>query len=230
MSGTRRSAVERLRDLPEVFDLAQVESTFACSRSHAGYFCSVWKQQGLIEPLAVHRGGIFFNLIRDTASPETHLNAALCRLVGGPVILLGATALNAAGWTTQIPATPEVGVRLTQARPSLPTVAKANLVPRFERWFDRLLERSTEAGYGDAEVHMLSPEMALADACLAAARGVGAGRGAGAWCPDPDDLDPDLLDDAMTEVAACLAELGASEDEAGAVLRRMAPGGAPGLR
>lgn len=215
----RTSSLLRLRDLPPVFDLREVERAMGCSRNAAKVTCSRWKRAGLVSALGPRNVGVFFNLIADPNGLLTRRAEALQRLLRRPAVLVGPMALHAHGWTTQRPHRLQLAVPITREVRSLPTLDHGlRLLPRSIRWFSALAE-TAEPGVESFLVAL--PEMALADALLASSRRIGAraGRTMG-WEPSPDETDVDPGDaPAWASVRSALLTLGASAQEADALLQ-----------
>ena len=214
MTGIGRiGLVGRLRPLPAWFDVDMAAGLMGCTRGDALTYIHRWKKAQLIRPLSRERRyGVYFNLLNDTSSPQRCLFQALGHLVGGRLIRVGASALNAAGCTTQSPARPELAFMVSRGHASVPILDQAALLPRSPRWFGKLAAASTDAGYDN--LMDAPPEMAIADALLAEHRNLGsAGERPLAWTGFGGDLDPDAVEENFGGIIACLESLGASADE-----------------
>lgn len=179
--------------------------------------CHRWRQAGLITALGPRNVGVYFNLVAERQGPQTQRAEAVGKLLRRPVLVVGGTALHAHGWTTQQHHTLQLAVPVTREVRSLPTLDHGiRLLPRSVRHFRRLAEGAAPGVEGFL---VAAPEMALADAVLAEARGTGArqGRTMG-WTPTPDEIEPDS-EGAWELVRAALLRLGALPEEAAKLLQ-----------
>lgn len=195
MSERRRSAVDVLRGLPEVFDLSTLSRMAGLERGMAKKYVSRWAKAELVAT-AGPRVGIYFNLVRAPDAARTRKVDAL-RMAYPSAVLVGASVLHAAGWTTQIPARLTVAVA---TRRSLAALDGFDVSGRTRAWY-AVAHADLVAGkdYATYGLRALSPAMALAD-LHARPRD---------WRPDPDDLDLD--DAAWGEVRQAFAALGVEE-------------------
>lgn len=213
MSTPRRSSVVSLRTLPEVFSFSDVEHSMECSRNAAAVYCTRWRSMGLAE-LVSERGGVHFNLVVNTNAPQDSLYPAMTKVVGGKLVEVGATALNAHEWTNQIARKIEVAFQVERGRTFVPNLPQALLLPRYPRRFAKLLDASESVPWAGVDVWRLRPEMAIADALMSHSRGFGMSRdGVGAWSSFSTDLDTDLVRDNIDEIVRSLASLGATDVE-----------------
>ena len=196
MTQPRRSSVDALRALPEVFDLSTATRLLDMERGIAKTYLSRWGKAGLVRP-AGQRAGIYFNLIRAPDAPERRAVDAL-RMAYPSAVLRGLGVLHAAGWTTQIPRRTTVAV---VARRTLMSLDGFEVCGRPRSWYEAVhADVRTRKDFSTYDLPSLSPAMALAD-CYADPR---------SWRPDPDDLD-DLGDDAWRDVRSAFAALGVPE-------------------
>ena len=170
----RTSALERLKELPEVFTLATAARLLACDSRRASTYIGRWKEAGLVSSLGP-RAGVHFNLLKDPGAAVTYRMAAIAHLLPGAVIG-GASAVHAAGWTTQFPRRTEL---LVPDRRTVPAIHGAEVATRPLSWFRRARDWILPGG----DVPNLDPAFALAD-CV----------GRGTWRPDPDDIEWDEID------------------------------------
>jgi hypothetical protein len=150
---SNKTMIERLRMLPRLFDLDELAVLMNWNRRTATVAVAKWRDQGVIEPLASHGVGIYFNLIKDTNAVENCILNALVKFQGKtPVILGGITALSKGGWTTQVSPTSEVIIPVKRGHDSIPYLEKAHLLPRYPRWYSVLVENSVNYQYTDDEL------------------------------------------------------------------------------
>jgi T5orf172 domain len=214
----RIPGVTRLQALPEVFNIDTMVQTFGCSRKDASIYCGRWKNLGLVEPLVEWKSGVYFNLLKNPSSPGVCLFDAIAMICEGPLILIGATALNHAGWTTQSPQRPEIAVRIERGHASLPNIDHALLCPRYPRRFSLLLDHASEdVGLGNSDVRTLQPAMAIADSLVAEKLALG-DKHRRAWSSFAGDLDLELLEENLDEVRKAFYALGQSEVETEAMI------------
>lgn len=180
MPRTKRSAIEVLRNMPEVFGLSTFQRMNDLERNQAHVYLSRWGKAGLVQS-AGPRAGIYFNLVREPNAVSTRAAEAL-QLVHGSAVMNGASVLHAAGWTTQIPHRVTVAAL---SRETFPQLDAFNVVPRMRSWFEKVSDNAglnKEGGtYG---LPSLTPAFALADSF----------KHEDAWRPDPDDLYLDDVD------------------------------------
>lgn len=190
---TYTGAIERLRLLPEVFDLNTAVLVLRTTRASARVMLTRWADRGFVEH-AGPRAGLYLRRFESQMERGEQLQRAL-RMLYPSATLMGATVLHAAGWTTQIPARLQVAV---EARPSYTALAGIDLHPRSVEWF-RLVHGAGGFEAPNSEsargLRALKPAWALADL---------QGRD-GVWQPDEDDLDlPEGAQDEITEASRLL--------------------------
>lgn len=209
MKAVRVSPMRRLKALPEVFDLrdlelalADLEPEKAEIRRLAANYAWRWKQAGLVEA-AGPKLGLFFNLVRDPSGPTARLAEAVAKALGVAGVVVGAGALHWAGWTTQRPHRLEVAVPVTERKRSLPEFAGLDLCARTPGWFARTAGATEDGPDG---FRVLKPAFALVDAAASPADPT---YGKPVWRPDPDDLDlPEDAAEAIEEALAAMAPRG----------------------
>lgn len=191
-SGIRRSAYDRLRELPEIFTIATAMRQIGLDMPSMRVTMSRWHRRGLVEP-AGPKAGIYYNRLVSPDAPAERLSDAIL-MVHPTAILCEASVLHAAGWTTQIPTRVSVnGVR----RPSYAELYGVDVHPRPIGWF-RFMRRQgavlspTQANFPTYGLPALKPAWALADARTDPR----------AWHPDSDDLDITEEDEASIAKAA----------------------------
>lgn len=171
---TYTSAIERLRTNPEIFTGSELIVLFGWRSAIASSYLAGWRRAGLVQSLG-GRSDVHMNLVRNPqVSPELALRRAFPM-----AIKVGVDRLRAAGWTTQIPARPEVAIPQSSARYS---VEGFELTTRPDKWV-QTVKPGTDAAYDG--VDGLRPAWALAD-MMARAQDR---RVRNAWLPDPEDLD-----------------------------------------
>lgn len=102
------SALDRLRTLPEAFTFAAFCKLSRFSNNAAAVCLRRWQQKGLIEA-AGERAQIYFNRLK---APEVDGSLRVSALLFEypSAMLIGESALHAAGWITQIPASRSIAV------------------------------------------------------------------------------------------------------------------------
>jgi hypothetical protein len=171
MSKTRVSALDRLKELPEVFTLNTVASVLECTTGMASTYIGRWREQGLTQSLGP-RAGVHFNLLRNPSAADDMKMEAIGLLFPGALVG-GVSAIHAAGWTTQFPR--QVEIMIPQRR-SFPAVDETEITGRPLKWIKEARKWISQPG----PVPYLNPAFALAD-CLEQK----------IWVPDPDDIEWD---------------------------------------
>jgi len=183
-AGHYRSNLARLRALPELFTLTQLGATL--NSPTASTYVARWRDQGLIAPFG--KTGLYFNLLANPQSPRERAMQALTLLFPSAVII-SASVLHDAGWTTQIPRTVQVAVSV---RPSYPQLEDFTLLPRRRTWYTEMHPYMIRTG--QATPPRLSAAAALVDGWRSLEPGRLTRRESPGWAPDPDDLDLDEVD------------------------------------
>jgi hypothetical protein len=168
------SAIERLRVLPEVFTGSDLTVLFGWKSGIASSYLAHWRRAGLVKSLG-GRSDVHMNLVRN---PQVNPELALRRAFPA-AIKVGLDRLRVAGWTTQIPARPEVAIAPTSSRYS---IEGFDLVTRPEKWFQTVKPGTDRASDG---IDSLRPAWALADMISRAQDK----RVLQAWLPDPEDME-----------------------------------------
>ena len=192
------STINRLLSMPAIIDINMLMRE-GMSRETAKNWAQRAADRQMIDP-AGPRLGVYYNLIKDRAGRKKYLGELLIREFSTPVVI-GATAINAHGWTTQMPRQLEVAVPVTHNRRRSPQVYGAFIVPRSLLWYKRVAGHVTNTGlYG---LPLLDPEYALAD-CY---------RYRDTWVPDPDDIDiSDATSEHVSGLVAALEEMKVEEE------------------
>lgn len=181
---TRRSSLDRLRNLPGVFTTKTLAAHLGGDTRTASVYLARWKKDALIAPLGP-RAGVHFNLLRDPgAEAEFRMDAVSLVLPGA--LIAGISAVHDAGWTTQIPAETDIFIPSRRTAPDL-TGFRISTRPR--SWFASA-RRNIDLG---GPVPTVAPAFALADLWTS-----------GDWRPDPDDLEWDMIDADDLEAAFAL--------------------------
>lgn len=170
----RVPAHKRLRELPEVFTTNTLAATLGGDLKSASVYLSRWRKEGLISSIGP-RAKLHFNLLLDPRSERDQMLDAVAYLYPGAVIA-GASAVHAAGWTTQIPRSTEI---MVINRRSLVQINDFVIESRPISWFKEARKRI----YREGPVPVIDPGFALADLWKT-----------GSWRPDPDDLEWDMID------------------------------------
>lgn len=193
MKKTFTSALDRLRVLPEIFTTVSLGQALGNQRLAACYL-QRWRAQGLVESFG--KTGVHFNLLRAPRGRQVLEEQALAKLFPSAV-LISASVLHDAGWTTQIARTAQLAV---VRRRSYPNVSQsASLFPRALSWYQMMhpfIEQDTSG-----RPPRLSPAGALVDGWR-----TNQGREVHAWTPDPDDLEIEDVNWMAVERAAAKIE------------------------
>lgn len=149
----RTPAYRRLLTLPALFRGRDLTLQQGMSSTTASQSLWRWKHDGLVAALG-GRSDVFANLL---VSPNPDWDTAV-RMAMPSAVIIGIEALRRAGWTTQIPQTPDVAVRAD--RPHHLKITPFSIQLRDPRWFERVLWASPVSGTAAAT---LPPAWALAD-------------------------------------------------------------------
>ncbi len=171
---SRKSAFERLQELPEVFTLNTASAILECDAGNASTYIGRWKDNGFVTSLGP-RTGVHFNLLKNPSADKDRRMEAIAFLFPGAMIG-GVSAVHAAGWTTQFPRQTEI---IIPKRRSFPAVDDAIILMRPLPWIREARNWIKTPG----AVPWLDPAFALAD-CLRS----------DLWHPDPDDIEWDEVD------------------------------------
>ncbi len=213
MGKSNQSAIARLRQLPYVFDLRDLRTTFELGKGIDRVLVSRWRDASLIEPVGPN-AGLYYNLVRDPDGAKQRIGEAIRRRFPAAVVI-GSSAIHAGGWTTQIPrrisvAVPSesygaqmTGVRLLNRSRTWYARIQPGLHLTEEEMIDRIGLRATAAAtdpmirIGMDGLPTLHPAWALADQL----------RYKDDWVPDPDDLDNQAVDREQDELKAAYKAL-----------------------
>jgi len=178
------SAIERLRELPEVFTGRDLTVRFQWPSDTASTYLAQWRRAKLVRSLGGH-SDVHMNLV---ARPQPNAEAALRRALP-EAVKTGADVLREAGWTTQIDRQPEVAILTTSPRYKLQDFRLSGRAPR---WFETVAPGLIDTDDG---VRRLKPAWALADMIHRYLDR----RVQGRWLLAPDDID---LDQAASDTGA----------------------------
>ncbi len=192
MTATYTSAIERLKNLPDVFTVNTLSRLMDCPKPTVLAYLSRWKTKGWVAQ-AGPRSGVYFNVAKNPLAASQHRVDALLMLYPS-AMLMGESVLHAAGWITQIPQALHVAV---EKRPSYVQVQGVALHPKPLRWFKTVaILKPTQAKFASYGLRTLTPAWALADLLANPL----------AWHPDADDID--LPEGSKAELATACAHLG----------------------
>jgi len=169
----KKSAIDRMKELPETFSLAHLCRHSGMSQREASVYLNRWKSAGLVDP-AGERAAIYFNKLKIPVVSGEHRATALLQKYPS-ALLCGESVLHMAGWVTQIPSRKTVAVL---SRPSFVIIDGFEIRGKCKSWFDDVF---IEIGRG--LLKNITPAIALADLY----------QTPGSWIPDADDL---YIDDA----------------------------------
>ena len=179
MPTTYTQGHERLRQLPDVFNINTLSRLMHMPKQQTLGYLLRWRQRGWVEQ-AGPRAGIYFNLIKNPgAADEFRVDALVMEYPSA--VLIGESVLHAAGWITQVPAALQVAIEKTSARRSYKHFFGFELHPKPLLWFEQMHKQilhPSKAGFSSYGLRTLAPAIALADLYATV----------GAWHPDPDDL------------------------------------------
>lgn len=184
-------ALERLKNLPEVFNVNTLSRLMGMPKPTVLATLTRWKAKAWVEQ-AGPRSGIYFNLLANPQAADEHRIGAL--LMAYPsAMLMGESVLHAAGWITQIPQQLHVAVEKRRSYVQLTGIA---LHPKPLDWFKTVdVLQPREAKFSTYGLRTLPPAWALADLLADPL----------AWHPDADDVD--VPDNSQAQVAQALARL-----------------------
>lgn len=180
-----------LSSLPEVIEARDVRIAAGWERKTALEAMFRWVRAGYIRKFA---DGVYFNLVSSPKAPQTHVYEAAQRTVRRPMVLIGASALRAAGWTTQMPSGYELAIATDRNIRTWKTMADIAAEGRTVKWFGKVLPLAVK---GEEGFDRLPPALALVDSIASAERFSALSRDAQnqqlknklvTWHPDPDDI------------------------------------------
>ena len=186
-SQDRVSAVERLRSLPPVFRAGDLSLRFGWSSDEAAQYLLRWKRRDFVKATGP-RSGVYFNLLRESSSPDTRREEVIATLLPSALVA-GGTALYEAGWTTQIPSRLETVALRRRTYPKLNGVA---VYPRGAGWY-RLAHDWLQFPEDKQHLPRIDAAFALADAL----------KFQDGWVPDPDDVEFATAQDQLRFLKAC---------------------------
>lgn len=191
MTATYVGALDRLKNLPEVFNINTLSRLMGMPKPAALATLTRWKAKAWVEQ-AGPRSGIYFNLLANPQAADEHRIGAL--LMAYPsAMLMGESVLHAAGWITQIPQQLHIAVEKRRSYVQLTGIA---LHPKPLDWFKTVaILQPRDAKFNTYGLRSLPPAWALADLLADPL----------AWHPDADDVD--VPDDCQAQVAQALAQL-----------------------
>ncbi len=191
---TRTSAIDRLRALPALFRGTDLTLRFGWSSKTASQYVYLWRRAGLVEPFGGH-ADVFANRIV-AGDPDWEVALAMAM---PSALIVGIEPIRRAGWTTQIPARPQVAVHASSA---LYSTVHFVIDRRDADWFDRVKDGVVRGENGRAPA--LSAPFALADLISR--------EGWGACGLDPDDLDThDLRTSDRAQLARAMRAMGVTD-------------------
>jgi hypothetical protein len=175
MTATYIGALDRLKNLPEIFNVNTLSRLMGMPKPTVLAYLSRWKAKAWVEQ-AGPRSGIYFNLLANPLAASEHRVDAL--LMAYPsAMLMGESVLHAAGWITQIPQQIHVAVEKRRSYVQLSGIA---LHPKPLDWFKTVaVLQPTQAKFNTYGLRSLQPSWALADLLADPL----------AWHPDADDID-----------------------------------------
>jgi hypothetical protein len=187
----RLNPVSLLRTMPAVIETRDVRVTAGWEKKAATEALFRWVRAGHVSQFAKE---VFFNLVAFPNATQTHVYEAAERTLRRPMMLTGASALNQAGWTTQMPAGRELAVVVTREVRTWRRMAEITAEARTMRWYDRVSDHVIRK---DGDFDALPPAFALVDSIIAAERfrqlptdvqSAHLANGTVNWHPDPDDI------------------------------------------
>lgn len=191
MTEKRLSPFKALRQLGPVFELRDISIAMGFDREGARQAAHRWAAGGYARMFCE---GIYFNLVVDPNAADRHVVEAVERNLRRPKTLVGASALWAGGWTTQMLPGYEFAIAVDRVNNTWKRMEGVSAEGRPVEWFAavRPYVRSVEGGFD-----VLSPAFALVDTIASAAalkalskedRSKAVKSGKTIWHPDPDDI------------------------------------------
>lgn len=162
-SGKQRyvSALARLQSLPAIFKGVDLTLGFGWESRKASHYLWLWKKAGHVAPLGGH-SDTYANLI---VNRQPNWEAAALLAMPSAVVI-GIECLRRAGWTTQIPARPEIAVLSTLPRYQTDHFQVRELPPQLHQLLEMgVLDPQTGLGWvnhEDRSLPALRPAWALA--------------------------------------------------------------------
>ncbi|MDW9481702.1 hypothetical protein GOB57_23935 [Sinorhizobium meliloti] len=187
----RHRAFTLLSSLPEVIETRDVRIAAGWEKKTAVETMFRWVRAGYIVPFAT---GVYFNLVASPKAPQTHVFEAAQRTIRRPMILIGASALRAAGWTTQMPSGYELAIVTDRNIRTWKSMSGIAAEARSVKWFARVMPFAIK---GESTFDRLPPALALVDSIVSAERFAALPKetqkqhlenATVTWHPDPDDI------------------------------------------
>lgn len=191
------NAYKLLKSLPGVLETRDIRIAANWEKKTANEAIFRWVRAGYLTPFAKE---VYFNLVSSPYAPQNSVYEAATRSVRRAMVLVGASALNAAGWTTQMPTGYELAIITDRNIRTWKRMAGITAEARSVGWFGRASDHFIRS---EDDFDRLPPALALVDAIASAERfaqlpeDVKAAHLEGGtvnWHPDPDDicLPPDI--------------------------------------
>lgn len=189
-TGSRVSALDRLRDLPEVFSLRAAATALDLEIETMRIYAFRWRQKGLVENFG--RTGVHFNLLKNPDAASTMIPEALYMALGNlPLVEIGGSVLADTGLTMQRHIRLEVAV-ICERRPTLPTLPGISLLRRPIWWGSYLSQKARHRAARSMILPCASASLSLADAILSrhldGSGSVVRPMPDAAWMPTQDEL------------------------------------------
>lgn len=187
----RHNPFTLLSTLPEVIETRDVRIVAGWEKKTAFEAMFRWVRAGYIAPFAT---GVYFNLVASPKAPQTHVFEAAQRTIRRPMLLIGASALRDAGWTTQMPSGYELAIATDRNIRTWKNMAGIAAEGRSLKWFAKVVPHRIK---GEGTFDRLPPGLALVDAIVSAERFAALPKevkkqhlenGTVTWHPHPDDI------------------------------------------
>lgn len=183
-------APKLLKDLGEVFSVADLAQHLGKSNQVASVYLARWQHRGWVQR-AGPRAGLYHNLGQQThVAWENKVRALLSRY--SAAVLIGESVLHASGWSTQVPHFVRVAVPSNEG---LAQIEGFQVVPRSQDWWSKVapvLLAPESASFSTYGLTALPPAWAVADAWMHA----------DVWRPHVEDLDMEEADLSVVQHAA----------------------------
>ena len=178
------SAVDRLMVLPEAFRDTDVMASFGWTAKHTNEMLHRWKTKNLVTSLG-KRLGVYANNLK---VPESERTLAMLNKMDPHFVDLTHRTLSDAGWTTQF----VNNTIVTSALLVGGDVVSDHGVLKYKplRWWKTVFPGIIKKRDSEKGLHKLKPEWLLAESLFS--------RDKSLWCPDPDDLDFDEIEQNCT--------------------------------
>jgi hypothetical protein len=187
----RHNPYALLLKLPEVIETRDVRIAAGWEKKTAIEAMSRWAKSKYIKQFA---SGVYFNILAHPKSSQTHVFEAAQRAIRRPMILIGASALRDAGWTTQMPSGYELAIATDRNIRTWKKMAGIATESRLMKWFTKVIPHRIE---GEGFFDRLPPGLALVDSIVSAEKFAALPRevrqqhlanGTVIWHPHPDDI------------------------------------------